>query len=85
MKNQMLDDGAIVLPTYNETESICKLLIELDSNIPLNWYLIIVDDSPTTRTEDLVKEVFAKARRDRDRFHSNRDQEYDLWRRPSRF
>ena len=65
----MLDDGAIVLPTYNETQSIYNLLIELDLNIPLNWYLIIVDDSPTTKTENLVKEVFGKARRDRDRFH----------------
>ena len=65
----MLDNGVIVLPTYNETQSIYKLLIELDLNIPLNWYLIIVDDSPTTKTEDLVKEVFGNARRDRDRFH----------------
>jgi dolichol-phosphate mannosyltransferase len=69
MKKQMLNDGVIILPTYNETQSIYKLLIELDLHIPLNWYLIIVDDSPTTRTEDLVKEVFGNARRDRDRFH----------------
>ena len=65
----MLDDGAIVLPTYNETQSIYHLLTELDLNIPLKWHLIIVDDSPTSKTEDLVKEVFDSARRSRDRFH----------------
>jgi len=69
MKSQMLSDGAIVLPTYNETQSIYNLLIELDLNIPLNWHLIIVDDSPTNETEDLVKEVFDNAKRARDRFH----------------
>ena len=47
--------GALILPAYNETESIYELLLELDSKIPQDWHIIVVDDSPSNDTEEFVR------------------------------
>jgi dolichol-phosphate mannosyltransferase len=61
--------GALVLPAYKETESISKLLIELDSTIPLDWHFVVVDDSPTDETADCVHLVFGTLKRDASNLH----------------
>lgn len=61
--------GALVLPAYKETESISKLLIELDSTMPLDWHFVVVDDSPTDETADCVHLVFGTLKRDASKLH----------------
>jgi dolichol-phosphate mannosyltransferase len=62
-KNSNLS-GASVLPAYRETESISKILIELDSTIPLDWHFVVVDGSPTDKTADCVCLVFGTLKRE---------------------
>lgn len=61
--------GALVLPAFNETESIYNLLHELDLHVPLNWHIIIIDDSPSDRTEKYVKMAFSELKREQSTLH----------------
>lgn len=69
MNRETKTTGALVLPAYGETESISKLLIELDSKIPLDWHFIIVDDSPTLQTANIVQETFKSLNRGESKLH----------------
>jgi dolichol-phosphate mannosyltransferase len=59
----------LVLPTYGETESISRLLLQLDVAIPSNWHFIIVDDSPTDQTARIVMETFKELKRNSMQLH----------------
>ena len=61
--------GVLVLPAFNETESIYNLLHELDLHLPFNWHLIVVDDSPSDRTEAYVKKAFSELKREQSTLH----------------
>lgn len=61
--------GVLVLPAYKETESISKLLAELDLNVPLDWHFVVVDDSPTDETAEFVHLVFGTLKREASRLH----------------
>ena len=61
--------GALVLPAFNESESIYNLLHELDLHVPLNWHIIIIDDSPSDRTEKYVKMAFGDLKREQSTLH----------------
>jgi len=63
------NSGVLVLPAYKETESISRLLDELDSNIPLNWHFVVVDDSPTNETAECVQLVFSTLKREASNLH----------------
>jgi dolichol-phosphate mannosyltransferase len=66
--------GAVVLPSYNETESISKLILELDSSLPPQWEMVVVDDSPTNETQRNVLEAFQSANRDPSKLHILRNE-----------
>jgi dolichol-phosphate mannosyltransferase len=61
--------GALILPAFNEAESIYNLLHELDLHIPNNWHLIVIDDSPTDATKIYVRKAFSELRRDKSTMH----------------
>lgn len=60
---------ALVLPAYRETESISKLLIQLDNDLPRQWNFIVIDDSPTNQTENIVRETFKLLKREERKLH----------------
>ena len=68
-KGVIISNGALVLPAFNETESIYNLLHELDLHVPPNWHLIVVDDSPSDRTGAHVKKAFSELKRDQSTLH----------------
>ena len=68
-----LTTGAVVLPSYNETQSISKLLLELDIALPFHWNIVVVDDSPTNETQRIVLEAFGKALRHPSKLHLMRN------------
>lgn len=61
--------GVLVLPAYKETESISKLLNDLDSKIPLDWHFIVVDDSPTDETAECVHLIYGTLKREASKLH----------------
>jgi dolichol-phosphate mannosyltransferase len=69
MSRKYRNNGALVLPAFKETESIFNLLHELDLNLPLDWNFIVVDDSPTSETEQFVKKAFGELKRSPTKLH----------------
>lgn len=52
-----MDKVVIVIPTYNEANNIRSLLEGLDSQLKMDWQVIIVDDNSPDGTSDLVKKL----------------------------
>ncbi len=66
--------GAVVLPSYNETHSISKLILDLDLSLPPHWHMVVVDDSPNDETYEYVLKAFDKASRDASNLHILRNE-----------
>lgn len=66
--------GVVVLPSYNESQSISKLILELDLSLPPNWHMVVVDDSPNNETYETVLKAFSKTLRDASNLHILRNE-----------
>ena len=53
---------SVVIPTYNESENILKLITEIEKNLPTSHFteIIIVDDNSPDGTGDLVENYIAQ-------------------------
>lgn len=58
----MKESLSIILPAYNERRTICRLIqkiLEILSNIKIDFEICIVDDSSTDGTAQMVQKAFA--------------------------
>jgi dolichol-phosphate mannosyltransferase len=49
----------VILPTYREAENIAKLIAEIE-HLPLNTSILVIDDSSSDRTAEVVKALQKK-------------------------
>lgn len=64
----------IIMPTYNDHESITKTLDSIVSQSYKKWNLIIVDDGSTDNTKDTVKPFLKKYKNIEYIYQNNQDQ-----------
>lgn len=51
---------SIIMPTYNDSESICESLDSIINQTYKNWELIIVDDGSTDSTKEVIRKYKEK-------------------------
>ena len=64
LSNSNIVTFSIVIPTYNESENILKLISEIEKNLPTNDFteVIVVDDNSPDGTGKLVENYITKER-----------------------
>ena len=62
LSNSNIVTFSIVIPTYNESENILKLISEIEKNLPTNDFteVIVVDDNSPDGTGKLVEDCITK-------------------------
>jgi len=49
---------SIIIPIYNESENICDLILEIETNLDFNNYeIIVVNDCSTDKTSKILKKI----------------------------
>lgn len=64
----------IIMPTYNDSESICKSIDSVIEQTYSNWELIIVDDGSTDNTKDKIKKYLSLDNKIQYYYKENSDQ-----------
>ena len=62
--NKLSKSFSIVIPVYNEEESITKLVKEIQLNIPeknYNYEIIIINDNSIDNTKTILKKLSSKS------------------------
>ena len=59
LSNSNIVTFSIVIPTYNESENILKLISEIEKNLPTNDFteIIVVDDKDDSASDEVEIEV----------------------------
>ena len=57
----MINKITFILPTYNETDSVHELILDIRRVAPNNSSIVIVDDTPDNRTVEAVEGAFKKS------------------------
>ena len=55
---------SIIMPTYNDKDSIVETFDSVINQTYTNWELIIIDDGSTDNTEEVIKNYIEKVVKD---------------------
>jgi len=56
----MINKISFILPTYNETDSVYQLILDIRRVAPNNSSIVVIDDTPDNRTVESVEAAFKK-------------------------
>jgi dolichol-phosphate mannosyltransferase len=78
LSNSNIVTFSIVIPTYNESENILKLISEIEKNLPTSQFteVIIVDDNSPDGTGKLVEDYISEQKVKAGKEHSSNTKNY---------